>query len=222
MEYKLRRVFYEMKSRCYRKTNPLYHRYGGRGIVICKSWLSDINKFISWAENNGYKDTLTIDRINNDGNYSPKNCRWITLAENGKNKSNSKNFIINGTQMNLSDIAKKYKISYGVLYKRLNKGASIVEAINKNYKKIQFSKLLNSYTKLINTTSGNLKAISVKINKDKLKIEAVCSCGAVVIYHPSIFLRRKCCGSIECTKKAIEEKRGLQTRDPVTQRFIKK
>ena len=68
-----------MKQRCLNPNNTAYKFYGGRGITICDEWL-DFNNFYNWAMANGYSDSLTIDRINNDGNYNPDNCRWTTRS----------------------------------------------------------------------------------------------------------------------------------------------
>ena len=78
-----------MKTRCYSTTNARFHRYGGRGIKVCEAWL-EFSPFRDWALLNGYTDELTIDRINNDGNYGPSNCEWVTIQENLKrrNKAN--------------------------------------------------------------------------------------------------------------------------------------
>ena len=84
-EEKLYSVFHNMKDRCYNPKSKPYKNYGARGISICKEWLDIENGFIifyNWALNNGYKEGLTIDRIENDGNYEPSNCQWITLGEN--------------------------------------------------------------------------------------------------------------------------------------------
>lgn len=81
---KIYSIFHNMKDRCLNPNNHAYHNYGGRGISICNEWLEE-NGFISfynWAINNGYKEGLSIDRINIEGNYEPNNCRWITLGEN--------------------------------------------------------------------------------------------------------------------------------------------
>lgn len=70
--------YHAMKKRCYNNNDKRYHRYGGRGITVCAEWLDKKNGFINfynWAMANGYQDDLTIDRINNDGNYEPSNCR---------------------------------------------------------------------------------------------------------------------------------------------------
>jgi len=71
-----------MKFRCLNPKSSRYHRYGGRGIKICPEWQNSYLAFKKWALANGYKPTLSIDRINNDGNYEPSNCQWITLIEN--------------------------------------------------------------------------------------------------------------------------------------------
>ncbi len=77
---KLYDVWKNMKRRCYTKSNPTYNNYGGRGITICNEWKNSFIAFHHWATNNGYIETLTLDRTNNNGNYEPSNCRWITHA----------------------------------------------------------------------------------------------------------------------------------------------
>lgn len=83
---RLYRIYYKMKERCFREKNDNYKYYGGLGVTICKEWLNDFATFASWAMANGYKENLTIDRINPEGNYEPSNCRWITIQEQQKNK----------------------------------------------------------------------------------------------------------------------------------------
>lgn len=80
-----------MKSRCYYNHNKCYNIYGGRGIIVCDEWLDKNIGFINffeWSVRNGYDDSLTIDRIDTNGNYEPSNCRWITMLEQQSNKRN--------------------------------------------------------------------------------------------------------------------------------------
>lgn len=87
---RLNSIYRTMKNRC---TNPNYHQshlYLERGISICDEWLKTPSTFYIWAKLNGYKDTLTLDRIDNDKGYEPDNCRWITIGENCRNKRNNK------------------------------------------------------------------------------------------------------------------------------------
>lgn len=79
-----------MRDRCSRPNNKNYQRYGGRGICVCPEWDSDFQNFYDWSMENGYSDDLTIDRIDNDGNYEPSNCRWVTRKEQTRNRSITK------------------------------------------------------------------------------------------------------------------------------------
>lgn len=85
----LYRSWQGMKQRCLNPKNPKYPRYGGRGITVHKEWL-EITDFQKWAVSNGWKPGLTIDRIDNDGNYCPENCRWVSVSENSRKKRTTK------------------------------------------------------------------------------------------------------------------------------------
>ena len=82
--YRLYQTWQNMKKRCLNSKNPEYRNYGGRGITICSEWVGSFETFEAWALKNGYKNNLTIDRINVDGNYCPDNCQWLTRSENSK------------------------------------------------------------------------------------------------------------------------------------------
>jgi hypothetical protein len=82
---RLYRIWHGMKNRCLNKKIKDYSRYGGRGITVCNDWLTFM-PFMFWAQESGYTDDLTIDRIDPNGNYCPKNCKWVTVLENSRNR----------------------------------------------------------------------------------------------------------------------------------------
>jgi hypothetical protein len=103
-------VWDAMIQRCENPNSAEYHNYGGRGIAVCKKWHT-FNNFFKWAKKNGYDSKLTIDRIDVNGNYTPKNCRWATRKVQARNKRNNNFFIIKGKRIVLSDLCKEMGIS---------------------------------------------------------------------------------------------------------------
>ena len=108
----------DMKRRCYNKQNARYDRYGGRGITVCEEWLNDFQSFYDWAINNGYSDDLTIDRIDNDGNYEPSNCRWSTAKEQCNNRGSNINITIGNATKSLMCRCEIFNVDYKKVYAR--------------------------------------------------------------------------------------------------------
>lgn len=130
---RIRRLYYiwrNMLNRCKDKNNIGYKNYGGRGISVCEEWYNYI-QFANWALNNGYKDNLTIDRINNNGNYEPSNCKWSTIQEQHNNRRNSRLETINGKTKTVAEWAKEYGLYAKTVYRRLDRGIDIIDALKK-------------------------------------------------------------------------------------------
>ncbi len=118
-QHPLYRVWGGMIGRCENPKAGGYERYGGRGIKVCGEWRNSSLGFITWALANGWKKGLHIDRIDNDGNYSPENCRFVTAAVNSRNKRSSRFIEFNGETLLLSDWSERLDIPYGTLTQRI-------------------------------------------------------------------------------------------------------
>ena len=129
------RIWKNMKSRCYCENRSNYKFYGGRGIAICNEWKNDFMKFYQWAIENGYKDGLTIDRIDNNGNYTPENCKWENQKEQFRNRRTSKMIFYNGKNKCLSYWGEIYGIKTHTLLARINRGWSFEKSINEKVRK---------------------------------------------------------------------------------------
>lgn len=128
---RLYRIWSGMVTRCENPNHPYYGRYGGRGIRICPEWREDNSRFFEWANSSGYADGLTIDRINNDGNYEPSNCRWIPDDEQQRNRSSCHFVKIGGLELSLKEWSELLNISYNTVLSRLRYGWSDFDALTK-------------------------------------------------------------------------------------------
>lgn len=139
---RLYRIWSMMKERCHNQKRIEYSRYGGRSIHVCQEWL-DFKTFMDWSLSNGYDDSLTLDRIDNDGDYCPGNCRWVTRKEQSNNTSSNRWITYGGEIKTITQWASENGLPYHVLKKRLDGlGWSFEKAIsepihdNKSRKKV--------------------------------------------------------------------------------------
>lgn len=123
-ETRLYHIWSNMKERCSNPNATGFQNYGGRGITVCPEWETDFLTFEEWAYSNGYREYLTIERIDNDKGYSPNNCRWATRAEQVKNRRSPyiPTFEINGVTKTAEEWAKIAGISRKRFYKRYAAG----------------------------------------------------------------------------------------------------
>lgn len=127
---RLYKCWKDMKGRCFNPRNTAYHDYGGRGITVCEEWANDFLAFRNWALSAGYSDELEIDRINNDGDYEPENCRWVTKIIQNNNTRRNHYVDYQGSRMTLAQLARKHEIDPTIALKRLRRGWSLEDAIN--------------------------------------------------------------------------------------------
>ncbi len=119
---RLYKIYHNMKDRCYRKSCKAYKYYGQRGITIYQGWLDNFENFYNWATTHGYADNLTIDRINNDGNYSPENCRWVDMKTQANNTRKNIKIAYNNKTQTLKEWADELGMTYTQLHHRYERG----------------------------------------------------------------------------------------------------
>ena len=116
---RLRRSWENMLTRCYyQNKGRVYQRYGGRGISVCDEWRASFDDFRDWALSNGYEEDLELDRIDNDGNYQPDNCHFVTHKDNNRNRRNCRLISFDGKEQCLAAWAEELGINYETLRTR--------------------------------------------------------------------------------------------------------
>ena len=123
------RIYKKILRRCYVESCPAYPNYGGRGITVCDEWKDSIEAFYEWSMKNGYNDELSIDRIDNDGNYCPENCRWATRVTQCNNRRSNINITIDGETKTLQEWCNEYNQPYRRIHQRITNGWNPVEAV---------------------------------------------------------------------------------------------
>lgn len=127
---RLYKIWAGMKNRCYCNSNHEYYNYGGRGIKVCDEWMDYIN-FKKWAESNGYTNSrnCTLDRIGNDMNYSPDNCRWATPTVQSNNRRSNRKLGFNNSEHTISEWSRKTGIRSDTILYRIKHGWSVEAAL---------------------------------------------------------------------------------------------
>ena len=123
---RLYHIWRGLRTRCNFYKSKDYINYGGRGITVCEEWEKDFMSFYNWAMSNGYRDDLTIDRIDVNGNYCPENCRWADIATQSRNKRNTVNITINGETKCSTEWERILGICRRTIKKRYLKGVANV------------------------------------------------------------------------------------------------
>lgn len=132
----LYRAWSAMRNRCQNASNEEYKNYGERGIKVCKEWGNSFCEFYKWSMLNGYKDGLTIDRIDNNKGYSPDNCRWVDMKTQCNNRRSNRMITYNGKTQTMSQWADELGINYRTLKSRINQMKwSIDKAFNEPIRK---------------------------------------------------------------------------------------
>lgn len=119
---KLYSIWVMMKQRCYNMNNKDYINYGARGIQVYDEWMHNYLKFHNWAYINGYREGLSLDRIDVNGNYEPNNCKWSTLIEQANNKRNNIHILYEDKLLTLTELSDVTGINRDVLEMRYIRG----------------------------------------------------------------------------------------------------
>lgn len=119
-------IWLNMRDRCNNPKNKGYPRYGGRGVTVCSEW-QDYGAFLEWAKKNGYREDLSIDRMDNDKGYSPDNCRFADSFTQSQNRRN----VIKYNGKCLKQYCREHALSYGAVLSRLQNGWTVKDAVTK-------------------------------------------------------------------------------------------
>ena len=126
---RLYEIWKNMNRRCRDQRAVNYERYGGRGISVCEEWKNSFKAFQNWALANGYRDDLSIDRIDNSGNYEPSNCRWETATAQSNNRRSNHTLTVNGETHTIAEWARITGIKQGNILARVRLGWSPEKAL---------------------------------------------------------------------------------------------
>ncbi len=128
-------IWLSMKQRCLNPHSRAYKNYGARGITVCDEWLNSFEAFEKWAIENGYDENAlrgecTLDRIDNNGNYEPSNCRWIAMSKQQRNKRTNRLITYKNETLSIAEWSRKLGIPYATIRGRLNAGKRMDEVLS--------------------------------------------------------------------------------------------
>lgn len=219
---KLYGIWKKMIERCTDKTCDRYKDYGGRGISMCHEWLDDFDEFCDWAKAHGYASGLTIDRIDNDGNYSPENCRWVTKREQNRNKRTNLLVEYRGETKPLIEWCEELGLRYDPIHNRITKGWDVEKAFN-----TPLASEYESFASICRRHNINQTTVMSRINKfgwtleEALntpslgrgthkpirRVEAVCPiCGKT--FMKNIGKQKYCSGECNCKAKRRKSRKA--------------
>ncbi len=180
INHPLYNTYQQMLGRCYNANNRAYKNYGARGITVCDEWKNDILNFIKWAENSNRENGLTLDRINNNKNYCPENCKWSTSKEQNNNRRDNHLILAFGETKNIKQWSedKRCKTTYDILLKRICQNNWDYEkailtkskTINKKYLAFNEEKTLREWSN-DNKCLTNFNTLKARILNYKWNIE---------------------------------------------------
>lgn len=128
---RLHNIWSGMRARCYCETDYHFKWYGGRGIKMADEWRDNYASFKEWALSSGYEPCLSIDRVDNNGDYTPENCRWVTQKEQSNNTRRNHYISAFGETLTLTQWAEKTSIAAPTIRRRLKSGWTPEEALTK-------------------------------------------------------------------------------------------
>lgn len=171
---RLYRIWAGIFSRCTNPNREHYKNYGAKGITVCEEW-RDYKQFREWAKANGYADNLSIDRKDNNKGYCPENCRWVTMKEQERNRTNNHIVEYNGECHTISEWSEICNINVDVLIYRINSGWDIQTALTKPVQEydelIEFDGEVHTYKEWAIILNIPYSTLMHRINKLKWSIE---------------------------------------------------
>lgn len=123
-------IWRHIKDRCQNSNSDCFQNYGGRGVSVCEEWDNSFSAFYEWSITHGYKENLTIDRIDVNGNYTPENCRWCSMKEQLQNQRRTIRVTYKGMTASLKHVCDTFGLNYGTIQSRMKLGMSFEEAVS--------------------------------------------------------------------------------------------